>query len=132
MIKVKNKYINNSVYVRKIYEKWLKEECLKLAIEYVDFYIQKMRKYKIPRPEIIVKKFKAKWGCCIPSKRVVEFSMNLIKTPIECFEYVIVHELAHLKYIHHDSNFYDFVSIYIPNWKEKRKELNNEFSGIIN
>ena len=38
-----------------------------------------MNKYKIPLPEIEIKKFKARWGCCIPKKGKIEFAMNLIK-----------------------------------------------------
>lgn len=132
LIKVKKKYLNDNEYIKRFYEEWLKKESLKLATKYVELYVQKMKKYKIPEPEIIIKKFKAKWGCCIPKKKVVEFSMNLIKTPAQCFEYVVVHELAHFKFIYHNSNFYDFVSIFIPDWKERRNILNKKFAGIIN
>lgn len=57
--------------------------------------------------------------------------MNLVKVPTECIEYVVVHELAHFKYIHHDKNFYDFVSLFVYDWKKKREVLNREYGRII-
>ena len=91
-----------------------------------------MEKHKIPKPKIIIKKFKAKWGCCIPKKQIIEFSMNLVKTPTECIEYVVVHELAHFKYIHHNSEFYSFVRLFCHDWKNRRNLLNKKYGGIIN
>lgn len=90
-----------------------------------------MKIYKIPFPEIEIRKFKSRWGCCIPKKCKVEFAMNLVKASKECIEYVVVHELAHFKYIYHDKKFYDFVSLFIPNWKERRDCLNKDFGRVI-
>ncbi len=131
VIKIKSKYLNNIEYIKKIYEKWLKNECLKICIEYVNIYVKKMGEYNIPKPSVDIKKFKAKWGCCIPKKKMVEFSLNLVKTPIDCIEYVVVHELAHFKYINHNRDFYNFVSIFVPDWKNRRNLLNKKFAGII-
>lgn len=90
-----------------------------------------MKKYNIPFPDVYIKKFKSRWGCCTPKKNKVEFAVNLVKTPVECIEYVIVHELAHFKYIHHDNNFYNFVSIFIPEWKKKREMLNKKYGRLV-
>lgn len=131
IITIKEKFITDEKYIKKVYENWLKEECLKIVEAYVEYYIKKMNKYKIPLPEIEIKKFKARWGCCIPKKGKIEFAMNLMKTPQECIEYVVVHELSHFKYIYHDKKFYDFVSLFIPDWKKRRDSLNKQFGRII-
>ena len=90
-----------------------------------------MKKYNVPFPKINAKNFKARWGCCIPKRNQVEFAINLVKAPRECAEYVVVHELAHFKYIHHDEKFYEFVSIFIPDWKKRRDSLNRVYGRII-
>lgn len=131
ILTVKEKYVNNLEYVKNIYEKWLKEECLKITMKYIEMYCEKMKKYGIPFPDVKIKKFKSRWGCCTPKKNKIEFAMNLVKVPNECIEYVVVHELAHFKYIHHDMNFYNFVSIFVPDWKKKREILNKEYSRIV-
>ena len=130
-IYIKEKFVNNNEYIKKCYEKWLKECCYNFCQKFVLIYQNKMQKYNIPLPEIQIKNLKSRWGACIPAKKSVVFSMNLVKTPIECLEYVVVHELAHFKYLNHSKKFYSFVSLYIPDWAEKRKILNDEYSRII-
>lgn len=130
-ISIKERLIGDREYKRKIYEKWLKSQCLSLCTEYIEFYYEKMKKYNVPFPKINAKNFKARWGCCIPNRNQVEFAINLVKAPRECVEYVVVHELAHFKYIHHDEKFYEFVSIFIPDWKKRRDSLNRVYGRII-
>lgn len=130
-IRVKERFIDNADYKRKIYEKWLKELCLRLCMDYIKFYSEKMEKYGVPFPKVSVKSFKARWGCCIPRRNQVEFAINLTKAPRECVEYVVVHELAHFKYIHHDEKFYNFVSIFVPDWKKRRDLLNRVYGRVI-
>ena len=130
-ISIKEKFANDGEYKRKIYEKWLKSQCLSLCTEYIEFYYEKMKKYNVTFPKINAKNFKARWGCCIPKRNQVEFAINLVKAPRECVEYVVVHELAHFKYIHHDEKFYEFVSIFIPDWKKRRDLLNRVYGRII-
>ena len=44
---------------------------------------------------------------------------------MKCLDYVIVHELSHLVYANHSKDFWNLVSVLVPNYKELRKELNN-------
>lgn len=130
-INIKEKFISNTEYIKKFYDEWLRKECLEICLKYIEFYCDKMKKYKIPFPEVVIKKFKSRWGCCIPKKCRVEFAMNLVKAPKECVEYVVVHELTHFRFIHHDANFYNFVSLFIPDWKNRREILNKDYGRII-
>ena len=74
---------------------------------------------------------KTKWGICTPSKNEITFNLNLIKTPLECIEYVVLHELSHFKHPNHSRNFHNFVTRFMPNWKERKKILDNEFTTIL-
>ena len=51
----------------------------------------------------------------------------LYTTPIACIDYVILHELAHSIYYNHNSDFYLFLSFYMPDWKERKKELDYNY-----
>lgn len=130
-IRVKEKFVDNAVYKKKLYEEWLRVQCLCLCADYVEEYSEKMKQYGVPAPRVGVKSFKARWGCCIPKRNQVEFAINLVKAPKECVEYVVVHELAHFKFIHHDEKFYNFVSMYIPDWKKRRDLLNRVYGRVI-
>lgn len=124
-IQIKDKYINNKKYIKQYYDKWLKDYALIIYKKLVEEYQKKLEKYDIIMPKIEVRQMKARWGSCCPSKNKVTFNLSLIKTPIECVEYVVLHELSHLKYHDHSKNFYNFISIFMPEWKERRRKLNN-------
>jgi predicted metal-dependent hydrolase len=64
------------------------------------------------------------WGVCNYKKKRITFSLRLACAEKEIIDYVIVHELAHIKHHHHGINFWRCVEKYIPNWKLLRKELN--------
>ena len=62
------------------------------------------------------------WGSC-SSKRNITLSLNLIKKREELIEYVVLHELCHLKHMNHSKSFWNLVEKYMPKYKEYRKEL---------
>ncbi|MEA3490747.1 MAG: M48 family metallopeptidase [Campylobacterota bacterium] len=63
---------------------------------------------------IRIREMKRRWGSCNPSKGYINLNSELIKKPTECIEYVVFHELAHLVYSDHSSQFYNYLSLYMP------------------
>lgn len=125
---IKENCYKNPNYIKNIYEKWLKDYSLEVIKELVYKYQEELKEYKIKVKEIEIRKLKSRWGMCIPSKNKVIFSLNLIKTPIECVEYVVLHELAHFEYQNHSQNFYKFIECIMPDWKIRNKKLNTFIS----
>lgn len=76
-----------------------------------------------------VKKMKTKWGSCNTSERRIWINLELIKKPIRCLEYIIVHELVHLLEKHHNTRFKAHMDNFMPQWRQYRDELNNEPFG---
>lgn len=66
-----------------------------------------------------------KWGTCNTSTKKLWFNLQLAKKSIECLEYVILHELAHLKVKNHNSDFIAILDNHMPFWRETRKLLND-------
>lgn len=66
-----------------------------------------------------------KWGTCNTSTRKIWLNLQLAKKPIECLEYVILHELAHLKVKNHGADFVAILDLHMPYWRECKKMLNN-------
>ena len=64
-----------------------------------------------------------KWGTCNTSTRKIWLNLQLAKKPIECLEYVILHELAHLKVKNHGPDFVAILDLYMPYWRECKKML---------
>ena len=69
-----------------------------------------------------IRQMKTRWGSCNPYKSYINLNIELIKKPKSCIEYVVFHELAHLLYPDHSKKFYDYLTLYMPDW-QKRKEI---------
>jgi len=69
-----------------------------------------------------IRQMKTRWGSCNPYKSYINLNIELIKKPRACIEYVVFHELVHLLHPDHSKKFYDYLSLYMPDW-QKRKEI---------
>ncbi|RKY52561.1 MAG: hypothetical protein DRP93_07940 [Candidatus Neomarinimicrobiota bacterium] len=67
---------------------------------------------------------KRRWGSC-SAKGVITLNTELIKKAPALIDYVIVHEICHLKVPAHNKKFYALVGSIMPDWKERRSALNN-------
>lgn len=74
-------------------------------------------------PELKIRLMKSRWGSC-SSKGTVLLNLRLIQTPQECIDYVIFHELAHLREPNHSSRYYALLTEMLPDWRERRERLN--------
>ena len=66
-----------------------------------------------------------KWGTCNPTSKKIWLNLQLAKKPIECLEYVILHELSHLKFHNHGPEFTAILDQYMPYWREHKRRLND-------
>ena len=71
-----------------------------------------------------VRNMKSRWGSCNTKTGHITLNLQLVKYPLPCLEYVILHELAHLKVRGHGADFKALLDAYMPNWREQRKRLN--------
>lgn len=78
----------------------------------------------LDRPEVAIRKMKTKWGSCNPSSGRVWFNIELAKKPLECIEYVVVHELIHLLERKHNRRFIAKLESHLPNWRQVKNRLN--------
>lgn len=71
-----------------------------------------------------VKRMKTKWGTCNVEARRIWLNLELVKKPVHCLEYIIVHELVHLLERHHNDRFNALMDHFMPLWPQYREELN--------
>lgn len=87
-----------------------------LINQYINIYNPKINR---PINAIRIKKMNTRWGSCNSKKGYLNFSTNLIQKDIKFIEYVVLHELAHLIYPHHQKEFYDFIFSLMPDFKSR-------------
>lgn len=85
----------------------------------VQYYAQLMQ---VSPSSIRVNSAKTRWGSC-SSKRGINFSWRLIMADESVVDYVVVHELSHLKEMNHSKQFWAIVEMYLPAYKEEKKKL---------
>lgn len=71
-----------------------------------------------------IKQMKTKWGSCNIGARRIWLNLELIKKPVHCLEYVVVHELVHLLERRHNARFTAYMNRFMPQWQLYRDELN--------
>ena len=101
-------------------EKWYKKEALKIFQERLDSCYNNFTK-KIPYPSLTIRKMKTRWGVCNTRNKRVTLNLELIKKPLFCLDYVIVHELSHLIHPNHSKDFWLLVEDNCKNYKQIRK-----------
>lgn len=72
-----------------------------------------------------IRLMRSEWGSCTARKRHLLFNLDLVRVPVECIEYVVVHELTHLAVQNHGPAFQALMTQRLPNWKNLRKQLND-------
>ncbi|UUD62313.1 M48 family metallopeptidase [Pseudomonas seleniipraecipitans] len=72
-----------------------------------------------------IKRMKTKWGTCNIEARRIWLNLELAKKPVQCLEYILVHELAHLHERHHNERFISLLDQHLPQWKLLREQLNS-------
>ena len=72
-----------------------------------------------------------RWGTCNVNTKKLWFNLQLAKKPIECIEYIILHELAHLKVKNHGDDFIAILDSNMPYWRETKKKLNEQILDYL-
>ena len=70
--------------------------------------------------DIKIRQMKTRWGSCNPHKSYINLNIELIKKPRICIDYVVFHELVHLIWPNHSKEFYNYLSLYMSDWKERK------------
>ena len=71
-----------------------------------------------------IKRMKTKWGSCNPSYKRIWLNLELIKKPVNCLEYIVVHEMVHFLERTHNDKFISHMDRVMPQWRTFRDNLN--------
>jgi predicted metal-dependent hydrolase len=116
----------NENLINKQLEKWIKNESMVVYEKILDKIYPIIEKYGHKRPLIHLRKMKIRWGSSNKEKEYITLNYYLYKALPPYIEYIILHEIVHYLYSKHDKDFYNFLSIHMPDWKERKRILDHE------
>ena len=127
-VKLKGKFLmvitpnkNNITIIKHQIQDWYKKQAQRRFKERLKVNYEKIKGEGISYPKLMIKILHKRWGSC--TKKGVALNLNLIKAPIYCIDYVIMHELCHLKVPNHSPTFYKLKEKYMVDWKDRKKVL---------
>ncbi|SKC49485.1 M48 family metallopeptidase [Paraburkholderia hospita] len=105
----------------KVIERWYRDQLKAIILGLLEKW-QSLLGVKVAHWGI--KKMKTKWGSCNVDASRIWLNLELAKKPVQCLEYVLVHEMVHLMERHHNDRFTALMDRYLPQWRMVRDELN--------
>ncbi len=122
-IEVNSFFENNKLHLFTELDRWLKYHAEFILSKIVDKQIKRFSKYEIPKFTLKLRKMKNRLGTCYSTRFIINLNWLLIKLPLECIEFVAVHEIAHFIEPNHSSNFYKLMTAVLPDWKERMNKI---------
>ncbi len=112
---------NHKIKLSLVVEWWYRQQAEKLIKKKVAELCPRLR---VSCNRIVIKGAKTRWGSC-SRKGNVNFNWKLMMVPEPVLDYVVIHELCHLKEMNHSSKFWQLVGEHCPEWRKHRQWLKN-------
>lgn len=113
----------NTEAVARLVENWLQkqgQQILPLAMERAQSLFAQ---YRLPKPQIKLRKMRARWGSCQSAAGVITLNSRLIHVPYHCIVAVAAHEMAHFLHPNHSSAFYAVLTNALPQYPQYKQTL---------
>ncbi|MFG0245391.1 MAG: M48 family metallopeptidase [Phycisphaerales bacterium JB052] len=108
--------------VRQLVLSWYHCRASEMFERKLEGLLPKMAAFGISDPNVVIRWMSRRWGSCTPSGRIT-LNPLLVLAPVDCVEYVIAHELCHLKHANHSTAFFRLLATIIPDWERRRDRL---------
>lgn len=114
---------HDSEQLRRLITAWYQERAVELFGKRAIECHRRMGAESLPFPAIVIRGMKSRWGSYSYRTGRLCLNLSLIKAPLACLDYVIIHELCHIKVPNHGPRFWKLVSRYAPDYAELRRQL---------
>ena len=111
---------NEPQQVKKLMASWYQARATEQFTKRLDKIISKFEDVEMPK--LVIKSLKTRWGSMSPSGTLT-LNLALVRAPVECIDYVITHELCHIRHMNHSSKFWRELSHIMPSWPHIKQKL---------
>lgn len=116
--------------IRQLIESWMKECAIDMINDKVSTY---SKLTNLTPSSVYIRRYKARWGSC-NNRGQLNFNYLLVMVPDWVVDYVVIHELCHLKHLNHSNEFWQLVALHFPEFKKAKlwlKQHQNQLSWPI-
>lgn len=130
-IRLTVKDVNDIALKQNVMDRWIRQQCISTISLVCEAIYPKFQKYGVSFPKLKFRKMISRWGSCQPKRGCLSFNIALIEAPMVCIEYVVVHEFTHFLQPNHSKLFYTQLTMFMPDWMERKKLLEKIGIGIL-
>lgn len=109
--------------VKGLLTEWYRVQARRVFQERLDVCFAKLKFLNLDYPKWTIRQMETRWGSCTPEGRIL-LNLKLIQLSKVYIDYVVTHELCHLKEPNHGPRFYELLDRVMPDWRKKREQLN--------
>ncbi|MCA0455393.1 MAG: M48 family metallopeptidase [Chloroflexi bacterium] len=113
----------DKAHIQKLITAWYRQQAKRVFAERLKVCYPRVEPYGLTYPEVSIRQMKARWGSCTADGKII-LNLILIHVPKHLIDYVILHELCHLKEHNHGTAFYGLLARVLPDWEAQRRQLN--------
>jgi hypothetical protein len=103
-------------------QRWYRQQAASLFAERLKICFAQVSFLQADYPTLTIRRMKSRWGSCSAKGRVT-LNQSLIHVALDLVDYVILHELCHLRELNHSPAYYALLDRALPDWREKRQRL---------
>lgn len=117
------KCTDDTLKKQRIVTRFLDGQCKDVFGEVIEQTYPIFHKYGVAAPTLRIRDMDTRWGSCISKKGVITLNKRLLEAPRNCIEYVVMHEFCHFIHPNHSKQFYNFLTMLMPDWRERKNTL---------
>ncbi len=106
--------------VRMLLHRWYLDHARRVFGEVLEQCLPRFKGHQ--RPRLIVRAMQSRWGS-LSQAGSMTLNANLVRAPRSCIEYVVTHELCHLRHRDHDASFFRLLGRVMPDWEMRKRRL---------
>jgi len=104
-------------------DRWYRKKAKRIFAERLAACFPIVAGWEIEYPKMTIRDMKSRWGSC-SAKQKINLNLRLVQVAESLIDYVILHELCHFKEMNHSPAFYALMNDVLPDWRERKKQLN--------
>lgn len=125
------KDLSNNAKKQRMVCDFLDQQCQVVFEEIVRQAYPIFEKYGVSMPVVRIRDMDTRWGSCLVKKGIITLNKRLLEAPRNCIEYVVMHEFCHFIHPNHSKHFYGFLSMMMPDWKERKELLDRNATNCL-